>query len=260
MSAANIVVQSDIRGLSPTSQQFMNRLITSPVTARETLYAALIDGLVAAGIWALLDIFFVFCAADHQTALVNLISTNPIAVWPKLIGTFTANQGMNPQGSSNYLDTQFNFSTATNFTQNSACIFGWNLSTTDCTFAFGSAAAVENHVSPHAPSTGHTLWAINSAAEVDSGSLVSDSSGLWVANRTGASAASINHNGTQIATSNGASTAPSNGTFQLATNNITNMAFLGAGSQLNSTQLGNGATTSLYGLLRIFALGVGLNV
>ena len=104
---------------SPQACQFFARLTTQPIGARKQLYAALINSLVWAGVWAKLDVLCVLAAVDAATALTNLKSASfaPTAVSSP---TFTADRGYAGDGAASYLDTNFNMSTAGgNFTQNS---------------------------------------------------------------------------------------------------------------------------------------------
>jgi hypothetical protein len=259
MSSGNIIVEWPLNGNSP--QNFLNGLITPPTTARETLYRALVDGLVAAGIWALLDVLFVFAAADHLTSVTDLVTGVNRAFWPVDDATFTVDQGMTPLGTTHYLDTGFNLSAGTNFQQNSASIFVWNLvSGTLPGEMIGTGVSSKNHISPCLTSNNHTQWAINSSIQVDSSGIATDAQGFWAMNRSGATASAIYQNGVQLATSNVASGAPDNKTLIFNGNNQYQIAVMGAGGSLNSTQLGASATASFYGLLRTYLLGVGLSV
>ena len=62
--------------MSTESQQFIDRLTVAPDSARQTLYEALIDGLVSDGVWTKLDLLYVMTAQESLAARTNLISTN----------------------------------------------------------------------------------------------------------------------------------------------------------------------------------------
>src|SRR5262245_928924 len=111
---------------STEAAAFFARLATQPTTTRKNQYAALIDALVSAGVWSLLDALYLYAAYDEATALTNLKSssfggTNTNSV------SYTADQGYTG-ASSKYIDLGYNPTTAGgNFAQNSACRGGWSL-------------------------------------------------------------------------------------------------------------------------------------
>lgn len=117
---------------SAESQQFFDRLSVQPSTGRKTLYAALIDSLVADGVWAKLDALYAFVSeddADTDTALTNLVQA---AFKATMVGTpgFTKDGGFSsslynwPAGS--YIDSNFNPTSAGGcFTLNDAYTAAW---------------------------------------------------------------------------------------------------------------------------------------
>jgi hypothetical protein len=101
--------------------QFLARLATQPTGARLAQYQTLITTLVNAAIWPLLDALYIFDAIDTATALTNLISSKYTGVVHGTM-TFAANAGYTGDGTTGYIDTQFNPSTAggANYSLNSA--------------------------------------------------------------------------------------------------------------------------------------------
>ncbi len=100
---------------------------TSGLDASHTSnYCTLINGLVADGVWAKLDVLVIFATQDATTARLNLIqnSANPTLVSTP---TFTADRGYAGNGTTTYLNSQFNPSTfGGQFTQNSASLAVWD--------------------------------------------------------------------------------------------------------------------------------------
>jgi len=91
-------------------------------------YTALIDGLVADGIWAKLDALYIFATQSTANALLNLKSSS---YTPAITGslTFTADDGYTLTTGSNYINTNLNASTAGgNYAQNSAHMSVWMFS------------------------------------------------------------------------------------------------------------------------------------
>lgn len=113
---------------SAEAQQFFDRLVTPPSDTRKTQYATLIDALVTAGIWAKLDVFYVFAAADRATALTNLKQSNYGGTEVNTV-TFAADTGYTGNGSSTGITSGYNpavVNGAENFKQDDASVFYWS--------------------------------------------------------------------------------------------------------------------------------------
>lgn len=103
-------------------------MTTPPTTARKAQINTLILALKAAGVWTLLDVFYVLAAADSQAARLNW--KNPAAFTALAVNspTFAADRGYTGDGSSSRLRTQFTPSVnGVNYTQNDASAWLWNL-------------------------------------------------------------------------------------------------------------------------------------
>lgn len=238
-------------GNSAQAQQFFDRLLTPPTGQREFFYSSLIDGLVTDGTWAKLDGLYVFCSADEGAILTNLVSGSYRASYPTDPPAYTVDRFLSPQGSDTTITLNFNpFSAGGHYSQNSACLFGWNLaSTSNSGWLIGTSTNVIELVPKDG--TGHTLIALNSVTKDDLGTgVAADASGLWVANRTGATALTLDRNGVRIATLTTASVAPEN--LPLKSTAIAQVAFVGYGGALTDAQIAN-----LYPRLAAFATGVG---
>ncbi len=222
-------------GFSVQTQAFFDRLFTPPDADRAAVYGELIDSLVEAGVWDLLDCLYVFAAADQLTALTNLVADAPHAIWPLQLGSFVPDAGVTPLGTPNYLDTGFNPSRAAHFTQNSASLFAWNLSSAPQPgYLLG---CVESHISPlESFDQDHTLWAINSVPDLDAGIVAPDPSGFWLTSRTNATTSLLSRNGVQLAASSATSIPPGTTNIVAATNNTYQLAAMGAGAGLTADQ------------------------
>jgi hypothetical protein len=91
--------------------QFLARLATQPTGTRLAQYQTLFNTLSATGDLAHLDVLQIWDAIDTPTALTNLISSKYTGVVHGGM-TFAANAGFTGDGSTGYIDTQFNPSTA----------------------------------------------------------------------------------------------------------------------------------------------------
>ena len=97
-------------GFSPTSTEsanFLTRATGITSTTDKTRYDALITGLVTDGVFAQLDILYIFAAPDRATAVLNLIQ-NAYNATENGTFNFSANVGYTGNGTDFWLDTNFN--------------------------------------------------------------------------------------------------------------------------------------------------------
>src|SRR5260221_13826209 len=106
------------------SKGFFSRLATQPTQARAALYDQFIKTLIQNGIMSTLDGAWMYAAQDAVTARTNIVSANYTATGVSS-PTFTANVGLNGDGTSSFDDTHFNPTTATapHCTLNSCAIY-----------------------------------------------------------------------------------------------------------------------------------------
>ena len=113
-----------LSSVSPEAAQFLAR--TSGLNATHTnAYTALIDGLVADGIWAKLDALYIFATQDVTTAKLNL-KTSSYSCTSVGTQSFIADQGIQSPTYGHYLNTGLNaFPGDKNYKQNSAHMSCW---------------------------------------------------------------------------------------------------------------------------------------
>lgn len=188
---------------SAEARQFFDRLATQPAAARKALYAAMIDTLVAGGVWTKIDALYLFAAADAPTALINLKSSS-FGATAVNSPTFTVDRGYAGNGTTSLVDTNFNPITATtpNFAQNSAHMGAWVL-----TDRAGAAGPIIGNRSGDTGETGCNIFPfftdnkaylrLNDLVEAE-GFAVAGSTGLFVANRSSSTARQGYRNGASI--------------------------------------------------------------
>lgn len=100
---------------------------TKPSSAQQEKQNTLITTLKDAGIWALLDCLYVFANdGSKEFATFNWISPSNNQATLVNSPTWTSNGGYKGNGSTSYIDTNFNISThAVNYTQNNASRGMW---------------------------------------------------------------------------------------------------------------------------------------
>lgn len=101
---------------------------TAPSASQQTLQNTLVTDLKTAGVWDKLDVFYCFATdGDSDFATLNWKAPSSHQVTKINSPTFTADSGFTGDGSSSYLDTNYNPATSgTNYTLNDASISIWN--------------------------------------------------------------------------------------------------------------------------------------
>ena len=201
-------------------------------STRRTLVDALISGLKSDGVWTKLDRLWLFAAENATSALVDLKA-----------GVAATTVNYNPT------------TNATNFVQNSGCAFGWsNTAGVDGGGLLGQSSISIAIVPEYTDS--NCYWGIDTPANESTGGL-GDGTGLWLANRSGASAEQLYRNGSSVATGTVTSQAVQNqNLFALRVAGIYSArqcCCLGVGGSLNATEQGN-----LYNRLRTYMTAVGV--
>lgn len=106
------------------SQILFARMTTPPDDARKVLIDNCIKSLKSNGVWSKLDALWVPAAHAAQAAQLNWLSTS-FTLQPVNTPTFTADRGYAGDGSSSYLDTNYNPSAGPGFSQNNASLGVW---------------------------------------------------------------------------------------------------------------------------------------
>ena len=110
------------------SRALFQRMTTPPTETRKKLIDKTIEELKSFGIWYQLDVLYFFAAETQQAALLNWIKNSHDATAVNS-PTFTANQGFVSDGSTSYLDLNYNPSAGPKYTLNSA-MYGFYINTT----------------------------------------------------------------------------------------------------------------------------------
>ncbi len=228
-------------------------------------YTALINGLVADGIFSKLDMLHIYATQDSTTAKLNLVSTS----YPgSQVGSpsFTVDGGYTGvlDNSGHYLDTGFNPASASSpkFIQNSAHISLWsvtNVGTVDTSAMGLTISGVEIGIYPKFTDN-NAYFRVNGG-----GSGVANSSpvGFFVANRTNSTNIQGYLNTTAIFTdtSNNSSAPPNQNIITLARGQSGGGSY-GSSHQLAMASIGSSLSgadvTNFYGRLRTYMTAVGV--
>ncbi len=241
-------------------QQFFDRLISLPSTTQQTNYANLIDGLVTAGVFSKLDFLYVYAAADEAAAFTDLVSGTYLGGRQDSTGnsTFTANSGFDGGAAGRQITSGFNPSTASSpkFTRNDGMVGVWSGTTTQINAHLvnlstgGAVQSFEVEIYPKwsdNKSYLYSRWNVNGteAGPTNGG----DSSGLFIAQRTGANAAALYRNDVLLGSSASASSAVQSKLFNVTPFHLARAFF--AGQSLSVAEL-----TAVYSLLSAYITAV----
>ena len=107
------LIGSDIIGLDTDYKSVINYATTQgytlPSASQQTLQNQLVVDLKSAGVWSDLDLFYVFATdGDEDFATINWANPNAFKCSKINSPTFTTNIGFNSDGSSSYLNTNYN--------------------------------------------------------------------------------------------------------------------------------------------------------
>jgi hypothetical protein len=217
------------RGFSAEYQAVLDRATalgyTQPSPDQKAKQNKLVQSLKDAGIWDLLDVFYVFATdGDSDFATLNWKAPSANQATKVNTPTFTSNQGFTGNGTSSYLNTNFTPSTqGVNYTTNAASFFlheNTNVASNGTNSVYSDTSANALLITPRS-SVNEFRAALNSSAQAVIAGSVTDSQGLHLMNRTTSAVIQGYKNGIQIGGGDIALTAsgrPSLSLFLLARN------------------------------------------
>lgn len=230
---------------STEATAYFAAMATEPDADQKSKLDDFISGLVSEGWWAILDAIWIYRGHANADSLLNV--KDPASFTSSLVNapTFTANRGFTGNGTSSYINTNFNPATAGgNYTQNSAC-FGVYLTPgvgteTGLTngVAMGTTLSTGLGDSVIQPRNGSNAYGVRvNNTTVQTAFTSTSRSGLWVARRKAASgtdALSLWKNGASVLSTTTSSAAVASNTFKVLStgatawlNNQAGLAFAG---------------------------------
>jgi hypothetical protein len=230
-------------GLSAEASQFIAR-IDDPGSARTTLYAALIDDLASAGVWAEIQALYIFAAASAGTALTNLKSASfPASANGAM--TFTADVGYTGEATTTkHIKT--GYTPATHGLQNDQHAMVWNNTDVQSVFAAMGCqvVATDNQISvyPDYTDTSKQYFRVNSDLGHD-GIAVGDPRGMLLGSRDASDHSDFYFNGSQVGPTTADSGSPANLEVYICAINKDGTAE-GSGWQIRAASLGTALTST----------------
>ena len=146
----------------------VSRFTAPPTDARKLLIDTLVGSLKTAGVWSKLDAFYMLAAADAQSSLLNWVSTsyNLTAINSPAL---EVDRGYTGDGSTSYLDTNFNPTTAVGakFVQDSAHNGIWSRTNLNNGGASSNdAGALSSQIARQAAVSGNALGRANTGSGI----------------------------------------------------------------------------------------------
>jgi len=150
-------------GLDADAAAYIAAMTTPPDSARQTLINNLITGLKSDGVWSVLDALYLHAAHDMQAGRLNArVPANAASAVNS--PSFTTNRGFTGDGSTSYLSTGINPSTAGgNYSRDSASLFVWSLSNITNTGA-DIGGTISNSINSRSSTAGALRGGVNNAA------------------------------------------------------------------------------------------------
>jgi hypothetical protein len=191
-------------GLDPDAVTLIAAMTTAPDAARQQLISDHIIALKAAGIWSLLDIYYILAAHHEQASRLNWKSPGDFTLTANGTITFTTDRGWQGDGTG-YLDTGWIPSVnGVNYTLNDASLGVYSRTnlienTYNMGANNGSFSNMNNIVIRW--NTGENGQSYNRVNQSAAGAIIVDtanSQGLFVARRTGAAEQQSFRNGAQV--------------------------------------------------------------
>jgi hypothetical protein len=102
------VSRSGGAAFSPFSLAIFEAFTTPPTDERKVTIDTMVKALVAAGVWDVLDVLHVYAAADAQASRINWVDPGTYDGTSTAMPTFTADEGYTGNGTSSYVDSNFN--------------------------------------------------------------------------------------------------------------------------------------------------------
>jgi hypothetical protein len=253
-----------VGGYDPDAQAYFNQLIPEPSVTYKNAVNTLVLQLKADGNWSELDRFWIHATEHQQNARISLVNPTSTAITEVNSPTWTAGQGYTGNGTTMYLNTNFNPSTSgVNYTLNSASLFSYsrtNLLQNSVDFG----AIVGSNSSRIFPRFGPDRFyaPINENLSFN-GNVNTDSRGLFSGVRAGANSTYTYKNGVlgfSRLVSNPA-TIPAANIFTFCSNNA-GIPSAFSSRQIACAGLGSGAINqaTFYSAIQTFATTIGFNV
>jgi len=252
------------QGFSANAQQYFARYDTKPTGDTLKWYAEFIDSLTLNGVWAQIDEMWIYANNTQANSLLGVKGyKNSAAVNTP---TFTSYRGFAGNGSTSYINTNYNPSSdKVSLTANSMSIGAYSRTNTQSNKAImGNLGASPNRYMYIYPwtNTGFFLYPMNQTS--DNSVASTTSLGFYAANRSDASSIQAYRNGTQAGTASVAASTINNVALYVCAINQNGTAAEFSTRQIAFAYVGASLTAqqqlNLYNCLQRLMTKIGANV
>lgn len=221
----------------------------------------LIAALKSSSVWPSLDRLWFFAAENATQALIDLKARATATAVNS--PTLTANRGYLGNGTTSYIDSNFNASTAGgNYVRDDASFGVW------IETGHTNTGQAQGYIGNDETNFGHillndtaALGSVN-ANSADASFTYSAKTGFWHAQRTASNAQALFQNGASVATSSNASVAIANRNFFMLASNNGGVAYRPVAGRIASGHISKSLTaaqnTAFYNTLRTYMTAVGV--
>lgn len=242
---------------------------TLPSNSTKTAQNQLVVDLKAAGIWSILDVFYVAMANDANLQNFSLLNwITPASYQQTIVGSPTyGTGGFTGDGSTGYLNTNYNPTTnAVNLSLDNASYFMWcnsNTAGTEAKLQMGGGISggyrVGLSIRQDATNTYSRCHTSSDSATANAGAGISNALGLWQVKRTSSAGYDLYQSGTLKATITATSTArPTTFEFLCVRNNLTATLFTNKIYSMGGAGSGAIDASSLYTCWNTYKTAIGL--
>jgi len=248
--------------LLPETKAYLQQLTILPSIQYIIAVNTLIRQLKIDGNWALLDRFWVFATEQQQNARVSLVNPTSTNITEVNTPTWTKNSGYTGNGTSSYLNTNFNaFSQGINYTLNNSCFGIYATSVVNSNGANGSyIASASTAIALYLNESNITYSYSNCDTDIFVAT-PSPSPGLYSQQRTSSTANALFFNGNSIVSGSAAVTVIPNVPNYLFAFNQSGVAGSYCANSYGLSFFGSGNINQLklYTAIQTFATTIGFN-
>jgi hypothetical protein len=246
--------------LDSAADAVISAFTTEPSVERKLAINDLVVRLKGTTIWAKLDALYLLAAHESAAALINWKNPGTFNMTAGGAPTFTADSGYTTDGVDDYLSTNFNPATAGgSFAQNSACFGIWSGTSAGSNSSKAGWYDGTDGITINPHTTGNEMQVrINQGTVLQSAfGSVTDGVGLYVGNRSGASAVQAYRNGASITTATTASTALNSAAIRLGGITASSFAALTFRAAVIGGSLSSSEQSDLYNFILEYLRQVG---
>lgn len=239
---------------------YVGAMSVQPNDTRKGVIDTFVGALKSASIWSNLELLYLLAAHDSQAARLNVVNpTGSNTLVANSSPTFTTDRGYTGNGTSSYLDTNFNPGSSSTVANANSATFGvWSRTSTLEAISVGGDTSSTSRLSLLPWTTSNLFTGRNNAtATATYGTSISDATGLWVHSRTASNLVTGYHNGSSTGTSTGAPAGLATNKLAILKSGTASFSARELAAMVWGAGLDGTANTALYNALSTYMTAVG---